>query len=97
MAKYRKKPVVIEAVPVDEAIRCAESPHLDGWLALPEWLRDANDRGDVVFMPDHVMIHTLEGRMRGERTDWIIQGVQGEIYPCKDSIFQMTYEAVTDG
>jgi hypothetical protein len=40
------------------------------------------------------MINTLEGEMRANEGDWIIQGVEGEIYPCKPSIFAATYEPV---
>lgn len=43
---------------------------------------------------DHLVIGTLEGRMRVEWGDWIIRGVQGELYPCKPEIFAATYEAV---
>ena len=42
-----------------------------------------------------VQIATLEGVMTANPNDWIIQGVKGEIYPCKPDIFQATYEAVT--
>jgi hypothetical protein len=37
-------------------------------------------------------INTLEGTMRAEVGDWIIEGIEGEHYPCKDSIFRKTYE-----
>jgi hypothetical protein len=43
-----------------------------------------------------VSIPTLEGTMRADWGDWIIQGVQGEFYPCKPDIFDATYEAVPD-
>ena len=43
---------------------------------------------------DHLVIATLEGRMRVEWDDWIIRGVAGELYPCKPEIFAATYEAV---
>ena len=43
---------------------------------------------------DHLIIVTLEGKMRVEWGDWIIRGVQGELYPCKPEIFAATYEAV---
>lgn len=63
MAKFRKKPVVIEAVQLTR----------------------------------RTTIHTLEGDMVGEPGDWLITGVEGEQYPCKDSVFQATYEPVTEG
>jgi hypothetical protein len=49
-------------------------------------------RMDVPFQ-----VHTLEGTMEGNPGDWLIKGVEGELYPCKDSVFQATYEAVEDG
>jgi len=39
-------------------------------------------------------VNTLEGWMQGQPGDWLIEGIEGELYPCKDSIFQATYEAV---
>jgi len=39
-------------------------------------------------------VETLEGWMEGQMGDWLIEGVEGELYPCKDSIFRATYEAV---
>ncbi len=90
MAKYRKKPVVIEAAEVDVLLICARN----NWEGLPDWVAAAYDRGDVLFAPDAVHIHTLEGNMRGERGDWIIRGVKGELYPCKPDIFAATYEAL---
>lgn len=62
MAKFRKKPVVIEAVQLTR----------------------------------RTTIHTLEGDMVGEPGDWLITGVEGEQYPCKDSVFQATYEPVAE-
>ena len=95
MAQYRKKPVVIDAFPVREALRMAERD----WYALPDWLIAGYEKaegGHVVFGSDHVSITTLEGTMRAERDDWIIRGVQGELYPCKPDIFAATYEPVVD-
>lgn len=42
--------------------------------------------------PQPIIVHTLEGDMRAEKGDFIIEGVQGELYPCKPSIFWKTYE-----
>lgn len=81
MAKYRKKPVVIEAWQnTDDS-------------EFPEWVDDA----DVGREPGGViLIDTLEGVMRAQPGDWIIRGVKGEIYPCKPDIFAATYEHVED-
>ena len=92
--KFRKKPVVIEAVQIDKRMD----------LALPDWWAEAvqTNRGTVhgmgKFTRDEpcVLIKTLEGTMRGDRGDWIIRGVSGELYPCKPDIFMATYEAVTE-
>jgi hypothetical protein len=96
MARFRKKPVVIEAWPVRELTRAAGRE----WAALPQPIMEAYERGDVLFpvVDDgrpYISIRTLEGIMDGQRDDWIIQGVKGELYPCKPDIFEATYEAVT--
>ncbi len=90
MPKFRKKPLVIEAVRVEEAL-LLEMGHIED---LPKWLKDAYDQKTVWFVDTHIQIHTLEGSMRAEMDDWIICGVQGELYPCKPDIFEATYEAV---
>ena len=62
MPKFRKKPIVIEAVQMD-----------------------------AIFTVD-----TLEGQMVGQAGDWLITGINGEQYPCKDEIFKKTYEPVEE-
>ena len=88
MAKYRKRPIEIEAV------RCADalSNATNDWNALPSWLRDAYEGGRVLFGAGEIVISTLEGKMTANRADWVIRGVAGEIYPCKPDIFEKTYE-----
>lgn len=85
--KYRKKPVVIEAYRFDS--RVTNQP--------PHWLTKAINDGDAWYQggtEPYLTIRTLEGEMRANEGDWIIQGVAGEIYPCKSDIFDATYEAV---
>jgi hypothetical protein len=80
MAKYRKKPVEVEAWQNSDDNGC------------PEWLDNVDvgrDHGGVI------LISTLEGVMRAEAGDWIIRGIKGECYPCKPDIFEATYEAVS--
>lgn len=89
--RFRKKPVEVEAVLASEAIRCAG----EAWDQLPDWLAETYERDIVVFSPTEVFIKTLEGTMRAEKSDWIIRGVQGELYPCKPDIFEATYEPVS--
>ena len=86
MAKFRKKPVVIEAV-----------QHFDNMgqqtMEWPRWLISAITDGVIYAKGQATFIQTLEGNMRVTDGDWIIQGVQGEIYPCKPDIFAASYEA----
>ena len=105
MPRFRKKPVVIDAMkfvlqdrdPGD--VRVAPVIH---WLDLldPLELKDGTivevNYSDWVFAPDRIQIPTLEGVMRAELGDYIIRGVKGEFYPVKDEIFRMTYEEVVD-
>jgi hypothetical protein len=88
MAKYRKRPVVIEAV------RWTGSEVEGG---APPWLaeavnRDPHEVGSVFRRGDQVDIQTLEGRMTAQPGDWIVRGIKGEFYPVKDEIFRATYE-----
>jgi hypothetical protein len=83
MPRFRKKPVVIEAVQWHGESNCQEVFDFLG-LDHPE---DEMDHGEI-------HIHTLEGIMSAQPGDWIIQGVQGEHYPCKPDIFAVTYEEV---
>lgn len=88
MAKFRKKPIVIEAFRLNERGLIAE-----------DWFWDAVTRNDIIthcfgkHEPDPAWceIKTLEGTMIANTGDYIIQGVHGEIYPCKADIFQKTY------
>lgn len=80
MSKFRKKPVVIEAVQYGPYSRpTAEmAMFLDG----ASW--GINEEG--------IVIRTLEGDMIASVGDWIIKGIKGEFYPCKPDIFAATYE-----
>lgn len=87
MAKYRKKPVVIEAWEFDGA--------LDYSKTLPKEIKDMI--GSIRLTGDgKLKIRTLEGDMFADRGDFIIKGVQGEFYPCKPDIFTATYELVEE-
>jgi hypothetical protein len=92
MARFRKKPVVIEAVQVSAMLASIGARHTS-W---PAWANAAfEDR--VLHVGDRTMlIKTLEGEMIGDHADWVIRGVKGELYPCKPDIFAATYEAVVD-
>jgi len=90
--KYRKKPVVIEAMQTRELIRDATT----NWMGLPPWFRSYYENGKVVIAPDRLFIQTLEGEHTAQLDDIVICGVRGELYPCKPEIFAMTYEPVED-
>lgn len=82
MDRYRKKPVVIEAIRFDGSDECAE--YLCQWSGGEVSLNDG----------DAVVIETLEGPMFVSDGDYVIRGVQGEYYPCKPDIFEAAYEKV---
>ena len=83
VAKFRKKPVIVEAMQFDAA---RPGPVLN-WLG--STMCSLDDRG--------LLIQTLEGSHEAKDGDWIIKGVAGEFYPCKPNIFEMTYEPVEEG
>jgi hypothetical protein len=90
MAKYRKKPVVIEAWPVAQIVEAMK--HSEEGLPAP--VRTAWKLGHVTRILDGLHIKTLEGVMEAGPDDMLIRGVEGELYPCAPSIFRATYEAV---
>lgn len=79
MAKFRKKPVVIEAF---------------RWYTdeVPEWWRKLSEKFYINVGTGSVFIPTLEGTMECQKGDWIIKGIKGELYPCNADIFKQTYE-----
>lgn len=97
MARYRKLPVEVDAV---------------RWTGLEEDLPSVFELVDFDKLPRSLVmvkpaiefaptlgsltIPTLEGDMTASPGDWIIRGVNGEIYPCKPDIFEKTYEAVEE-
>lgn len=82
MAKYRKKPIVIEAV-----------QNHDNPDEVAAFFGQDNHFG---FKDGVWSIITLEGIMNANHRDWIIKGIKGEFYPCKPDIFEATYEKVDD-
>ena len=96
--KYRKKPVVIEAMEFEGTT--------SERMAVYQWI-EANTQGSFDVNSDDpvpasgvsidaatgfMVIATLEGVMQVKLGDYVIQGVQGEFYPCKPDIFEATYE-----
>jgi hypothetical protein len=93
MPRFRKKPVEIEAIQNEGE-----------WGPIVKWLQFIKS-SYFVFKPGEqppitrnddgsLNIVTLEGVMRADVGDWVIQGVKGEIYPCKPDIFAATYDPV---
>lgn len=99
MSKYRKKPVVIEAITFDELVQLGKivvlaRPGGELTNGMP-WSFDYRGHPITHENDNCYLIPTLEGTMRFERGDMLITGVKGEIYPCKADIFEATYEAVS--
>lgn len=93
MPKFRKKPVVIEAVQwngknFDEVMNFMKEFH--GSKLNYENAEEAALNSGKLF------VVTLEGIMEASNKDWIIKGINGEFYPCKPDIFEKTYDIVND-
>ena len=87
--KFRKKPVVIEAV---QWFKDGDHPaviHSSAMHAKPI-------SPGILYPSNKRYIKTLEGNMGVTPGDWIIRGVKGELYPCKPDIFEATYESVEE-
>jgi len=82
--KFRKKPIVIEAVKWDGNLS----------TVLPLLSNSSTREVEQELGSKLLQIKTLEGVMTANIGDWIIKGVSGEIYPCKPDIFEKTYEPV---
>nr|WP_028983324.1 hypothetical protein [Sporolactobacillus terrae] len=96
MPKYRKKPVIVEAVQFTK----------ENFLEVQKFIKRAWGPSDLqlvhcdkgIMTEDgaqvSLIIPTLEGNHRADNGDYIIKGVNGEFYPCKPDIFEKTYEPV---
>jgi len=80
--KFRKKPVIIEAVQWTG----------ENFKEIQEFCPSVIDMGYGGENSWPLSIPTLEGNMVAQRGDYIIKGVKGEFYPCKPDIFETTYE-----
>ena len=101
--KFRKKPIIIEAFQMTKERRWSNEDWPD-WLnmawqkrpgenamwANPDFPNDPDN-----YSPAELVCGTLEGVHKIDWDDWIIQGVKGEIYPCKPDIFDLTYYRTT--
>jgi len=94
LAKYRKKPVVIDAI-----------QNTGEWKPIIDWLDEISGgkfsipfghRPPIILLQDgRLRIETLEGVHQADIGDYIICGIKGEFYPCKPDIFENTYEEVS--
>ncbi len=91
--KFRKKPVVVEAITFDELVAHGLREVGPTVRGMP-WSFTYGGHAVTHENDDCYLIPTLEGTMRFERGDMLITGVKGEIYPCKKEIFDATYERV---
>lgn len=87
VARYRKKPVEIDAVQFSAR---GQAETIADWCG-----------GEVIWtviddeqVADSILIKTLEGVMRCDLGSWVIKGLEGEFYPCADSVFKSSYDPV---
>lgn len=99
MAKYKRKPNIVEAFKWTGDVEQTEDP---------EWLVEKMNSGEVIvcsettsFYDDSkgitviwLEIETLEGTMRADQGDYIVKGIKGEVYPCKPDIFEANHEII---
>lgn len=109
MPKFRKKPVVIEAVRwnapdemgrVKLARECDDHPavRMTSYMEVNELIGTSGCSRDCVMWDWSVLglIESPEGKQIVRPGDWIIKGVAGEFYPCKPEVFESTYEKVEE-
>ena len=87
--KFRKKPVVIEAIQYTK-------DNIHAVMDFVERLRNKDNSEYMLYKAaeNEYFIMTLEGNMKISKNDYLIQGVNGEFYPCKPDIFDKTYDIV---
>lgn len=93
MSKYKKKPVEIEAELVSDIIY----KFIHNYKELSEWIKEAYESTTINTITENgFIIKTLEGNMTATREDYLIKGIEGELYPCKKEIFEKTYIRVEE-
>jgi hypothetical protein len=99
MAKFRKKPIIVEAMQFDGTHDSACL--IDGWSVgraqahfVCTKMFDVDE--DYCRFTGRMIVHTPHGGIFAEAGDWIIKGVMGEFYPCKPDAFSATYELVEE-
>lgn len=92
--RFRKKPVVIEAVQFTGHNHGDITAFMGCECGWGNPVKDDCPYDHSKAGPKLIVIRTLEGDHTAIRGDWIIKGVKGEFYPCKPDIFEATYEEV---
>ena len=95
MPKFRKKPVVVEAIQWTGS-NLEEIRNFVGSDLIEDYMEFFDIKRTLKKMLVDIAIDTLEGTMRVDYGDYIIEGVKGEFYPCKPDIFLKTYEEVIE-
>ncbi len=90
--QYKKIPVTVWAM----KFQTNSEQHNENMNAICIWINQGNppEASHAWHNGTDIFIQTLEGTMRASCGDWIIKGVNGEFYPCKEDIFNKTYEAI---
>lgn len=94
MCKYKKKPIVIEAIQFIDDKSYNQMNR--------KWGKDFSSKCFNLILnsrfscPISFTIKTLEGKYLASKNDYIIKGIKGEFYPCKPDIFEASYEKVED-
>ena len=96
MAKYRKKPVIVEAYTFSEFVEHGKNDPDAGIVNGMPWSFTFKDHAITHENDECYLIPTLEGTHNMTPKDMLIVGVRGEIYPCKPDIFEATYELVDE-
>lgn len=91
MSIYRKLPVEIEAEKVKDLLYGFKH----NFKLLPKWVVENYEKGIINTITDNeFLVKTLEGTMQATINDYLVKGVNDELYPCKIDIFEKTYELV---
>jgi hypothetical protein len=84
VARWRKKPIVVDAIQVHTVAEAVT------------WIRAHGGRAHAAPLMRCGLVETSDGELRFRTGDYLIQGVAGEIYPCQAKVFEQTYEVVAD-
>lgn len=102
MAKYKKKPIVIEAA-LYSSMSCGLEDGFDhvgygtvSYLPMLQALNSWYPKAPPAAQLQLPYIHTLEGKAYISKNDYILTGIKGERYPCKKDVFESTYELAED-